>query len=408
MFKPPIHTAFAPNAENDDIALSRNLLLNPTHSTESVKNIKKWFESYTSGSVANTFSSGRAALYFAFKALNLPTKSEVLLQGFTCVAVPNAIVWAGLTPRLVDIDKNTLNISVSDLEKKISPQTRVVIVQHTFGIPAALERIMALANKHNLIIIEDCAHSLGAHYKGKPVGSYGDIAIYSFGRDKVVSSVFGGVTTTKNKVYATHLQSYEDRLITPPLLWILKQLFYTVLYPYSLPYYRVLIGKIMVKLASSFGFITPAVYPVEKKGVKPDFINYSLSPRLAHLAYFQLQKLDRFNRHRRSIAQIYQEALNLPDLVPGAIYLRYPLYAKDKQQLLAMAKKQHMYLGDWYSSIVYPATSRLMQNYKGTESCGTAKMCADHIINLPTHVHISESDAQAISMLLTQYKHLWK
>ena len=115
---------------------------------------------------------------------------EVLVQAFTCVAVPNSVLWAQATPVYADIDA-TLNIDPIDVEKKITNRTKAIIVQHTFGIPADMDALVALAKKHNILLIEDCAHSLGATYKGKKVGTFGDAAFFSFGRDKVVSSVFG-------------------------------------------------------------------------------------------------------------------------------------------------------------------------------------------------------------------------
>ncbi|KXK11813.1 MAG: L-glutamine:2-deoxy-scyllo-inosose aminotransferase [Microgenomates bacterium OLB23] len=144
---------------------------------------------------------------------------EVLLQGFTCVAVPNAVVWNGLKPVFVDVDDH-YNL-VDDLESYIGPNTKAIIVQHTFGIAANMKAIALAAKKHNLFIIEDCAHALGGMYASQPLGSFGDVSIVSFGRDKVVSSVFGGAALTKNKTVAAALSSFEKNLEPAPWFFYL-------------------------------------------------------------------------------------------------------------------------------------------------------------------------------------------
>lgn len=115
----------------------------------------------------------------------------MILQAYTCVSVSNAIIATGAKPIYVDIDAQTLNINPQLIEKHITQKTKAIIVQHTFGIPADIHAIQSIVKKHQLFFIEDCAHALGAQYKEKMVGSFGDIAVYSFGRDKVISSVNG-------------------------------------------------------------------------------------------------------------------------------------------------------------------------------------------------------------------------
>ena len=91
----------------------------------------------------------------------------------------------------VDIDHTTLNIDPDLIEQAITPNTKAILVQHTFGCVAELDRVIDICQRHNLKLIEDCAHALGASYKGQSVGTYGDMAIYSFGRDKVITSCNG-------------------------------------------------------------------------------------------------------------------------------------------------------------------------------------------------------------------------
>ncbi|MFN6946977.1 MAG: DegT/DnrJ/EryC1/StrS family aminotransferase, partial [Cytophagaceae bacterium] len=104
---------------------------------------------------------------------------EVILPGFTCIVVPNAIIYLGAKPVYVDINSETFNIDPQLIEENITEKTKAIIAQHTFGIPADMDKILHIANKHNLFVIEDSCHALGSKYKGKYVGSFGDAAFFS-------------------------------------------------------------------------------------------------------------------------------------------------------------------------------------------------------------------------------------
>ena len=118
--------------------------------------------------------NGRVAQYIFLKSLNLPKGSEVAIQAFTCNAAVNPILWLGLKPNYIDINPQTLNIDVEDLKRKLNPNTKVVIIQHTFGNPAPTEEIAQICKERGIILFEDCAHSLGGTYDSKPIGSIGD------------------------------------------------------------------------------------------------------------------------------------------------------------------------------------------------------------------------------------------
>ena len=138
------------------------------------------------------------------KSFDITYGDEVIVQAFTCLAVPEVVIWCGAKPVYLDIDES-LNLDIRLLEKSISSKTRIIIVQHTFGIPAKIDMIKKIAQKHNIILIEDCAHSLGAKYNSQKIGTFGDAAFFSFGRDKVISSVFGGLAfiNPRSKYYKT-------------------------------------------------------------------------------------------------------------------------------------------------------------------------------------------------------------
>ena len=214
----PIFTSLTPNAQAGDIFLNLFLLTSPGlwQRGKSITELEDEFRKFLGTEYVFSFDSGRTSLFSILKALHLEQGSEVLLQSYTCVAVPDPVLWAGLTPVYVDIEKETLNMSAADLEKKITFKSKVLIIQHTFGFPADIEKLIQIAKSKGLFVIEDCAHALGATYSSssspeasKPVGSFGDAAFFSFGRDKAISSTFGSVVVTKNK-------TRRMRMIFPP------------------------------------------------------------------------------------------------------------------------------------------------------------------------------------------------
>ena len=217
-FKKPIFVFISPNAQWDDVWLALKLLFSPWKwvKGKAVKDFTEEFKKYVGVKYAFAFDSGRTSLYAVIKALDLKQGDEVLIQAFTCTAAVNPILWVGAKPVYVDIEECTYNMSPDDLLRKINPgKSRAIIIQHTFGIPANMDEIMEIARKNNLLIIEDVAHALGAEYspfealakegKGQKLGTFGDAAIWSFGRFKIISAVFAGAATTNNPQIAGKL-----------------------------------------------------------------------------------------------------------------------------------------------------------------------------------------------------------
>ncbi len=402
MFKKPISISFAPNFQNDDLSLALRMVCNliPTSTLAiSPEKLKDYIVQFFPQHEVFLFSSGRSALYYAIKSLGLAEGDEVLVQAFTCVAVPNAVMWNDLQPKFVDIDAS-YNFDLVDLERKITPQTKAILVQHTFGIPANLEMIQKLAKKHNLFIIEDCAHALGNTYGGKALGSFGDVCILSFGRDKIISSVFGGAAFSKDPKIAAALKNFESQLEPAPQFFALQQLFYLIIYAMSLPFYNLYIGKILLKLSRILGLLSQAVYRKEWRGDMPHFTHYAFPEKLAHLALHQLQKLDSFTAHRERMATYYIEQLKLD--LPAAPYLRVPLVVKNKHLFLKRAQAEGLHLGNWYRGGVDPVGTDL--EHLSYTTCPKAEELAKTTINLPTHINISLEDAEKIVAFVRLHK----
>ncbi len=155
-------------------------------------------------------ASGTTALHLAVAALGLGPGDEVLMPTFTMVATASAVHYTGATPVFVDAEPETWNVDVARLEAAITPRTRAIIVVHTYGHPADMEAILAMARRHGLWVIEDAAEAHGATYRDRPVGSLGDLACFSFYANKIVTTGEGGMVTTNDPALAELVRCLRD------------------------------------------------------------------------------------------------------------------------------------------------------------------------------------------------------
>jgi dTDP-4-amino-4,6-dideoxygalactose transaminase len=137
-------------------------------------------------------NSGTSGLHLALLSLGVKQNDQVIIPSFTCCALLNAIHYVGAEPVLVDIDPRSLNLDIPAVKNSITPRTKAIIVPHMFGLPADLAELSGLG----IPLIEDCAHSLGAVYRGKKVGGFGALAVFSFYATKVITTGEGGMVVT--------------------------------------------------------------------------------------------------------------------------------------------------------------------------------------------------------------------
>ncbi|TET84775.1 MAG: aminotransferase class V-fold PLP-dependent enzyme, partial [Candidatus Nealsonbacteria bacterium] len=356
----PIFISLSPNTEKDDIWLALKLIFQPWKwkRGKKIEELESQFREYLGVKYAISFNSGRAGLIAILEAMEIKPGDEVLLQGFTCNSAVNPILNQGAKPVFVDID-SALNLNPEDLKKKIVPKSKAVMIQHTFGWPAQIEEILKIAKDSDLYLIEDCAHALGAKYQGKFCGTFGDAAFFSFGRDKIISSVFGGMVVTNNEKIGERIKEFRDKLDYPSNFWIFQQLLHPILINYLiLPAYGLAnnLGRIFLGLFQKLSILSKAVYKKEKRGEIPKYFPKRLPNSLATLALNQFRKLERFNEHRRQIASFYEKELkntgfNLPlaknqgDRVPT--FMRYPILVNfETDEILKQARKKKIYLDD--------------------------------------------------------------
>lgn len=406
-----IVTSLSPNAEHDDVRLAASLLMQPWKWRQgpSITDLEQAVGSFFR-SQATSFESGRSALTAAIQALNIPGGSEIMLQAFTCVAVPNSVRWAGCIPAYADVDPDTFTINVTSLKKHLTSKTKAILVQHTFGIPADMDAIMTFAKQHNLLVIEDCAHSFGSRWRGQLLGTFGDAAIFSFGRDKALSSVFGGIAITRRPEVHGRLRNLQKQAPTPSFRWIAQQLAHPLVLALALKLYDVIsLGKVCLEIAKRLRIISKAVEPTERRGERPTWTGRRMPNALAVLALHQWKKRERLDAHRRRITDTYATELDqtrfaLPKWSPDAdpTLLRYPIRTSKRDEIFEAANRARIQLGDWYTSPLAPegVDERAVDYNRATTPQAVA--LARETLNLPTHIHISEEDARRIVELINQ------
>jgi len=154
---------------------------------------------YVGTSYAVTFNSGTSALHAVLVACGIGREDEVIVPSFTFIATANAPLFVGAKPVFAEVEEKTYGLDPEDVERKITPKTKAIMPVHYGGSPCLIEEVKQIANKHNLLLIEDAAESLGASVDGKKVGSFGDAAMFSFCAPKIITMGEGGAVVTNSR-----------------------------------------------------------------------------------------------------------------------------------------------------------------------------------------------------------------
>jgi dTDP-4-amino-4,6-dideoxygalactose transaminase len=175
------------------------------------REFEKEFADYTDSQYAVAVANGTVALDLAWRALELPAGSEVIVTSRTFLASVSSIVLAGLVPVFADIDRDSQNISATTIAEKITDNTSAILCVHLAGWPCDMDSILVLAEQHQLQVVEDCAQAHGAKYKGRSVGSFGALSAWSFCQDKIMTTAGeGGMVTTNSQVLWEKVWSFKD------------------------------------------------------------------------------------------------------------------------------------------------------------------------------------------------------
>lgn len=360
------------------------------------------FADSTDVEYAISFGAGRMALYAILKALNIGPGDEVIVSGYTCVVVPNAVIYRGARPVYSDIELRTFNQLPAKVESFITPRTRAIVAQHTFGAPCDLDAIMQIGKKYRIPIIEDCGHAQGARYKGKPVGSIGYAGFFTTDHTKISSTHLGGMVTTNSVDLADRLRHIQNEAgflkRRDHIRLLLSFLLEFILYSPTMYWIGRLVMAVLGRLHLLF------YWRDEMLTQRPTSYPYPacLSAQQAAIGLSQLRRLDRNISHRRDIARVLDEklgwsGLSAPDLEASA-WLRYSFLVKDRA-VFEERYRNHFDLGVWFTSVAHGRNSNFGEIGYEQGSCPNAEFVSKHIVNFPTHQHIPLS---LIRKIITQ------
>jgi len=355
---------------------------------------------------------GRVGLYCILKAMNIQSGDEVILPAFTCVVVPSAIKYLGAKPIYTEINPKTYNIDVEKLEEKITSKTKVILAQNTFGLSSDLDPILAIAKKHHLKVIEDCAHGFGGTYRGRKNGTSATAAFFSSQWNKPFSTGIGGIVLCNDLKLAEKIQaiqasfiqpSFKDETMLATQIFIRKNILHPSIYWAALKIYRWASQRGFISGSSDAGELEDATMPE----------NY-LKAGANIQAKKGLEALHVFGKnlaHRKEIAELYNNAFTKINITPVFVpdyakhtFVKYPFLVKNQEAFLKLAQQNKIPLGDWLNSPIHPIRENLERWDYHEGSFPLAEKIGYHILNLPTDESISIEEAKRIIEFLKKNK----
>lgn len=384
-----ISTDFAPNETNQDAIAALKLLFKPWLWQKRMLDpkVETYLASYFPKHYFTYFLSGRAAEWAVLKNLALPPNSEILVVGFTCEAVVLPIKELGYTVKYIDIDTQTFSVNLEDLKKRLSSKTKVLILQHTFGITPHRKETIELCKKKNIVVIEDLAH--GFDEELFKTDTENTIKLLSFGRTKTLSSINGGAIATRDVDFHNKLEKIAQNLPNPSSFMMLRMLLYKPAAALIKTTYSIGLGKALHKLMLVTGVINRELSQKERQG---DFDTYLLKKYpypLSVLLGVQLVRFKETQHQRKIISTLYYKALQT-DLRQITGLSRFPYLTaspQSREEVLKKCRKENIFIGRWYH---YTQSS--------VGECPQADNISRRLINLPTLV--SEVQAKYIIDLI--------
>jgi dTDP-4-amino-4,6-dideoxygalactose transaminase len=357
-----------------------------------------------------TFYRGRVAQAALLRALDVGPGDDVAVQAFTCVAVPEAVLSTGARPLYIDVAPSRFTMDPDDLAAKLTPRTRAIVVQHTFGIPADWDGILAVAKARGLPLIEDCAHAIGTTLNDRLVGSLGSASFYSFEASKPVFVGIGGSAQVNDPALVAGMHA-QYALHTAPSLSLQAQIL--AMYLAHRVAYRPsnywLIRSLFRSVAAT-GLI-PGNYNVISANTPPaDDFRRTLGRCQRWLLRGALRRLRGDIPRRRWVAAEYRSriagpGIRHPDVPAGSdpVYGRYPLLVESKKDILRRAPEMRVEVTDWYATPVHPLSNEALNavGYRAG-SCPNAESLTKRVISLPTGHLVNESLIERTARLFAQ------
>lgn len=324
-------------------------------------------------------SDGRNAIFLALKTIGLKRNDEILIPGYVCDAVREAIKPV-CKPVYVDINSRTFNIDAKEIEANITKNTKAILVAHLYGNPCEMKQIMDIANDRNLIIIEDVAQALNGKYNGKILGSFGDFAMFSFRFTKDITSFRGGALLANEKINVdlksdSLFKTFFSLFVT---LAAMKQIKMTPAMVYA-PLKKHILFPFFKESASKF-----------------DVSEKTLSNYQCHLLYQQLKKLDGIIEKRRANAKYYSKELEDVVVVPKETkpgehtYYRYTIQSDRRDKLHDYLLKHGIEADKMYDYYLAPLPNSILASKNN--------------LNIPVHHELTKENLEKVVEAIYEFK----
>jgi len=375
-----------------------------------VQRFEQSFAAQFHSSYAISFPYGRSALWAFLNALELKN-IEVVQPAYTCSVVAHATVLSGNIPVFVDNTLTDYNMDIDLLADAITPNTRVVIPTHLFGYPMDIDKVDDIVHQaekqygHKIWVIQDCAHSFNARFKGEMVTNASDGAIFGLGISKQITSIFGGVFSTNSEVTARKVREFRDRNFRKPS-WkksVLRYLYLLAVYPAFQPLIYRLVYWIQEK-TPFLNRLTKAYHLDEKIHFPPDYLD-QMTDIEALVGLEQLKKYEVVRLKRIEIAKKYFDEIHitnewvLPPEIDGATYSHFVIRTNARDRLLKSFASHSIQLGQLieYSMPHHPS----YRKYAVEKPFPNSFLCSNSMINLPIYpnLHVIDID-KIISFIL--------
>lgn len=418
--KLPRGQLYLPDLRRIAQGLSRSLA--PPARGERVNALERRFAGALESAEAVLLPHARVALLALLRALDLPPGSEVLMTPVTIPDVVNAVLIAGLRPVFVDLAERTCNLDPASLAARITPASRVLLLTHLSGLASELDETLALAERHGLIVLEDCSQAMGTRHRGKLLGTLGKAGFYSLSTLKPVASFHGGLVITGDAALASALRAYASALPLPTRAWLFKMFTRdAILHAASHPLPFSLAGYYAV---AALERLAPAIIDEFQRGN----IVYDAARRAARvkrkteiaasffaaytdaqavLAEGCLDDLERGNRRRTELALHLHRALERA-MVPGLVKLdplgsptfwRYPLWVSDPPSLRAFLLRR----GIDAARTNLCCASREPAFAELAAETPNAVAFVDGMVFLPLHPNLDEADMEHLARAVAAY-----
>ncbi|MEJ8552891.1 UDP-4-amino-4,6-dideoxy-N-acetyl-beta-L-altrosamine transaminase [Tepidibacter sp. Z1-5] len=386
----PVRKSYLPYGkqciEEDDIKAVVEVLNSDYLTTgPKVLEFEEKLKNYVGSKYAVAVQNGTAALHLAVMALNLEKGDEVITTPMTFAASSNCILYCGLKPVFVDINKENYNIDINLIESKITKKTKAIIPVDFTGQAVDMDSIMCIADQYNLKVIEDAAHSIGSKYKGKMVGSLSHMTTFSFHPVKTITTGEGGGITTNDKDFYEKLLLFRSHGITRNKEWLGNK-------EEGSWYYEQL----------EIGY------------------NYRITDIQCALGISQLDKIDKFIKRRKEIVKIYncelskidgvilQKEESFSDTCNHLYIIRLELdkFSATRNEIFNALKAENIGVNLHYIPVYYHPFYKNLRYEKGI--CPHAESLYESIITLPLHYSMIDQDIfdviEAVNKVLGYYR----